>query len=167
MNRRRFHGIPGYTHNPLDVSMRRKVLRFSALRILIFTRAHKRIHAIVARRIESMIIRWSVRVLTGVGIVTTAIFLESWKISSIGRLIFYSAFILSPYLILAYLNESRPSTFKRPRTEMLFMVGIIFLGIGAMVDITFIHPDPLGLIAMFLVAPVQFICLVAAREFCK
>ena len=114
-----------------------------------------------------MIIRWSVRVLTAVGIITTVIFLESWKISGIGRTIFYSVWLLSPYIILAYLNEFRPITFRRPRTEMLFMVGIIFLGIGAMVDITFLHPDPLGLIAMILIAPLQFICLVAARAFCQ
>ena len=114
-----------------------------------------------------MIIRWSVRVLTGVGIVATATFLLSWNISSMGRMIFYTAWLLSPYLVLVYLNEFRPSTFRRPRTYMLFIAGISFLGIGAMADITFIHPDPLGLIAMLLVAPVQLVCLVFTREFCK
>jgi len=168
MSRRRFHGIPGYAHTPPNVPMRRKALRFATLRVLIFTRAHKRIHAIVACGIESMFIRWSVRVLAGAGIITTVLFLVPWNIHrSIGHLVFVVAWLLSPYMVLAYLNESRPSTFKRPHTEMLLMVGIIFLGIGAMIDINLIHPDPLGLIAMLLIAPVQLICLVFARVFCK
>jgi uncharacterized membrane protein YczE len=115
----------------------------------------------------SMNYRWSIRFLAVVGIVITMIFLKPWSNGGIFLTLFVAAWLLSPYLILLYLNEYRFGIFNRPRAYILFVVGILLIGIGCWVDITYFHRDPLALIVMFMVTPIQSASVFAAWSWCK
>ena len=108
----------------------------------------------------------SVNLLALVGVVATVIFLLPWNASGFS-LVFQATWLLSPYLLVLYFNVFCPSVSKRPVAYILFVVGIFFIGMYSWVDITYLHPDPLGIIAMFIITPLQSVSALAAWSWCK
>ena len=115
-----------------------------------------------------MNIRWSIRALIGVGIVTTVMYLDYLGMSFFtGFAVFFVTWLMLPYLIWAFINEFRPNFFpRRPHVYILFAVLMPLIGVGT-VGLTLLFPDPQAGMALLYIPLMQFACLVVAREFCK
>jgi hypothetical protein len=112
--------------------------------------------------------------LIGVGIGVTLVFLcylfgnIKPNLHEIEFVLFFGACLLFPYIILAYSNESRFHLLGRPRTYIILVVIMLLTGILSIIDVTFIHPDPLGPIALlFATVPIQLVLLGIIFGYCK
>lgn len=108
-------------------------------------------------------VRYLIRLLVVIGIGSTIPFFVYWPHIDIGSYVVDAAWFASPYLVLAYFNEFRPAISRRPHLFVLLTAGIVALGLYSMVEIIFIDQDPLGIIAMYIVAPVQLVCVLATQ----
>jgi hypothetical protein len=104
-----------------------------------------------------------IRILVVIGIASTIPFFVYWKYVDIGGYVVDAVWFSSPYLILAYFNEFRPTISRRPNLFVLVTAGIVAMGLYSMVEIVFIDQDPLGIIAMYVVAFIQVICVLIAQ----
>lgn len=101
----------------------------------------------------------AVRVLATVGIASSALYLIT-EHATVGYTAFLSIWLLLPYLLLAWLNESRAADLlKRPIAYLFWVTVMLAMGMGFMLDTAIFHPDPLGEIAMLFLPPLQAICL--------
>lgn len=108
-------------------------------------------------------VKRSVRLLVAIGIVSTIPFFVYWKHVDIGGYVVDAVWFTSPYLILAYFNEFRPAISRRPHLFVLVTAGIVAMGLYSMVEIIFVDRDPLGIIAMYIVALIQAVCVLATQ----
>lgn len=106
-----------------------------------------------------MSIRRVAHVMAAVGVASTALYLIT-EHATVGYTVFLSIWLLLPYLLLAWLNESRAAALlKRPIAYLFWVAVMLAMGVGFMLDTAIFHPDPLGEIAMLFLPPLQAICL--------
>ncbi len=111
----------------------------------------------------AMMVKWAVRILVAIGIASTMPFFLHWKPVGIGGYVVDAVWFASPYLILAYFNECRPAISRRRHLFVLVTAGIVAVGLYSVVEIIFIDRDPLGIIAMYIVAVIQVACVLASQ----
>jgi hypothetical protein len=113
----------------------------------------------MAHKRATMSIRRVAHVMAAVGIASTVLYLIT-EHTTVGYTAFLSIWLLFPYLLLTWLNESRETELlKRPMAYLLWVMVMLAMGGGFMLDTAIFHPDPLGEIAMLFLPPFQAICL--------
>jgi hypothetical protein len=133
---------------------------------LISTKTPRRIRAIVVQEDESMNIKWHINILAVAGIASSVTYLIS-EHATLGFTVFLSIWLLLPYVLLVWLNESRSGLNRRPIACLLLTIVMLSIGAIFMLDTAVFHPDPLGEIAMIFLPPLQTVCLVGIWELGK
>lgn len=90
-----------------------------------------------------MNIRNVVHTLAAVGVLFSVIYLIKMH-ATVGYTAFLSVWLLVPYLLLAWINEAAVELIKYPMESLLWVIGMLVMAVGFMLDTAVFHPDPLG-----------------------
>lgn len=119
-----------------------------------------------------MNIKWLIRSLIGIGVVSNIILLHYLGINfSHSKFIVFTVFLITwlmlPYIVWGFVNEFRPNTFTKRRFVTIGLAIVMPVVGFAMVGYTSLYPDPQAGFFIFYIPFIQFICLGIAWKACK
>jgi hypothetical protein len=121
---------------------------------------------------DTMNIKWLTRTFIGIGIVSTFMYLSYLgvrfaKFEFNGGNVFGITLLLSPYIVWAFINESRHNVFsKRPNVYIGLAIAMPAIGFGV-TYYAVLFPDAQNAFLILYIPFMQFMCLAAAWGFCK
>ena len=106
---------------------------------------------------DSLSNKATIYLLIAIGMAVTSAFLLLLRFSSVSAAGVFLLWLLSPYFILLFINARSCKSTISTHACIFMTITCMLTGIGALLDIKYIHPDPQGAIAILLIPPVQFL----------
>lgn len=119
-----------------------------------------------------MTTQWLTRYFIAIGIVS--LFISLGLVGDFSKLkiftfstFFFITWLMSPYLVWAFINEFRPTPFfKRPRLYMAFAIAMPVIGF-CVVGYSLMFNDAQNAFLILEIPLMQFVCLFVAWETCN